>query len=417
MILHMLGGGPAQLSIIRRARELGYQLAVSDMNPAAPGLAEADFPSLASSFDKEAVLREARKTGSDFLITSGTDQPVLTAAEVSSALGLPYFLSPSQARVVTNKKYMKNAMRERGIPTRNFVFLKPGFRDEELMELRFPLVIKPLDSQGQRGVLRVESPAEIRENIHTVLGFSRKEEILAEEYYPSVELTISGWAEGGLPHILSITDRVTIDNGPHLGVCISHRYPSLCHGDWDILEDLTVRLTRMIGLERGPLYFQILSGREGYFVNEIACRLGGAYEDEFLPWLCAVPLLDLMIEMTAGREYNTSCLAETASFREGKHLSLQMFFCRPGIMGSQSGMEDVLNQDEILGGRFLLPEGTEIRPRENSTQRAGYFIAAADSPAGLNRIIKRSYELLSIQDKEGREMLQYDERMLFPDEK
>lgn len=417
MIIHMLGGGPAQLSLIRRAKELGYKVVVSDLNPQAPGLKEADYPSLASTFDETAVLRDARKYHSDFLVTAGTDQPVLTAARVSDALNLPYFLTPSQALIVTNKKNMKQAFLNHGIPTMDFTFLKPGFHDSELEDLHFPLVIKPLDSQGQRGVLRVENPEEIRRNISHVLSFSRQEEILAEEYYASTELTVSGWVEKGQTHILSITDRVTVDNGAHLGVCVSHRYPSLSHGDWDELETLTTKITAMIGLKNGPLYFQILSGDRGYKVNEIACRLGGAYEDEFLPWLCGVPLLDLMIEMTAGGDYNTDCLNNLSRIREGKYLSLQMFFSRPGRLLSREGMEKVLLSENILSGRFLLPRGTEIHSRENSTQRAGYFIARGQNPQDLNRLIRESYDLLQLKGQDGRNLIQFYERMLFPHEK
>ena len=414
MILHILGGGPAQLSAIRRAREKGCRTVVSDLNPRAPGLAEADFPSLASTFDEEAVYRDARRFGSDVIMTTGTDQPVLTAARVSDRLGLPYFLTPDQALRVTNKKVMKSAFREQGIPTMDFVFLKEDFREEELASLQFPLVIKPLDSQGQRGVMIVRSPGEIRENFRRVIGYSRQEEILAEEYYPSTELTVSGWAEEGRARILSITDRVTVDNGPHLGVCVSHRYPSLCHHRREELDGLTQALTEMIGLERGPLYFQILSGKRGFRVNEIACRLGGAYEDEFLPWMTGVPLMDIMIDMTAGRGYNCLSQEEIDRNLQDRFLSLQMFFCRPGEIGRQAGMDRVRTMEGIRGGRFLLEPGTVIRERENSTQRAGYFIVTGSSPEEVNRRIRSAYDQIVMESPAGESLIQFYKRMLFP---
>ncbi len=350
-------------------------------------------------------------------MTAGTDQPVLTAARVSEIRKLPYFLTVDQALMVTNKKVMKQAMAQRGIPTMKFTFLKKGFREEDLAGLSFPLVIKPLDSQGQRGVLKVDNPEEIRNHLDHVLSFSREEEILAEEYYPSVELTVSGWVEKGRSHILSLTDRVTIDNGPHLGVCLSHRYPSVRDHDSKTLEALTQELTCMIGLEEGPLYFQILYGERGYRVNEIACRLGGAYEDEFIPWLSGVPLRDLMIEMTSREGYNTESLRGVQEQKKGKFLSVQMFFCRPGIIQAQRGFEEVLSREGILSGAFLLKEGTRIVPRRNSTQRAGYFIACAASAEELNRRIRNAYRCLSITDPEDGEMIQFDRRMLFPYEK
>ncbi len=304
MILHILGGGPGQLSAIKRINDRDFKVIVSDLDPNAPGIKLSDYKSYASTFDEEGVFNDAIKFGSSHLMTTGTDQPVLTAARVSKRLNLPYFLTPEQALIVTNKKIMKNSMRNVDIPTMPFVILKEDFSDAEIKCLTFPLVIKPLDSQGQRGVLKVNSPGEIRDSFKTVLSFSRENEILAEEYYPSNEITVNGWVDNGKTKILMVTDRVTIDNGPHLGVCVSHRYPSIFHSRMDELKILINNLTEMIGLKYGPIYFQILGGDRGFVVNEIACRLGGAYEDEFIPVMTGVPIMDIMIDMTAGMEYN-----------------------------------------------------------------------------------------------------------------
>lgn len=410
----MLGGGPAQLSAVKRMRELGHRVVVSDFNRGAPAFQQADYHSSASTFDPESVGADAERFRSDALITTGTDQPVLTAAMVSEKLGLPYFLTVEQALVVTNKKNMKSAFTACRIPTMNYVILYEDFSDEELKVLQFPLVIKPLDSQGQRGVIKVFSIAEIRENFGKLLGFSRKREILAEEYYESTELTVNGWVEEGRSRVLMITDRVTVDSGPHLGVCVSHRYPSLYHRREEELRELVQKITEMIGLKRGPLYFQILAGAQGFRVNEIACRLGGAYEDEFIPFMTAFPLMDTMINMTSGKTYTLPDQNQIDYNLKGKFLSLQMFFTSPGKLDRQGGMDEVLSMKGILGGSFLLSPGTVIEPRENSTQRAGYFIVQGDSPTDVNRRINEAYEKLFMTDDGGLSMMQFYERMLFP---
>lgn len=412
----MLGGGPAQLAAVKRAGELGLDVLVSDFDQNAPAFQFCRFRSTASTFDSEAVGADALKFGSSFLMTTGTDQPVLTAATVSEKLGLPYFLSVPQARMVTNKKVMKEAFLRNAIPTARFAVLGEDFSDADLKGLSFPLVIKPLDSQGQRGVMKVESVTEIRANFQKLLCFSREKEILAEEFYPSDELTVNGWAVKGKPLVLMITDRVTIDNGPHIGVCLSHRYPSLYHHREAELRELAGRITTMIGLYEGPLYFQILAGGEGFKVNEIACRLGGAYEDEFIPPMTGFPLLDNMIELTGGGVRILPGQGEVDKKLKGQFLSLQMFFASPGILAVMEGMDEVRSLPGVLNGRFLLPAGTEIADRENSTQRAGYFIVTGLSAESLNRTIGKAYSLLRMEDSEGRNMLQFYERMMFPHE-
>lgn len=412
----MLGGGPAQIAAVRRAGELGLDVLVSDFDDKAPALSYSRYHSHASTFDTEAVETDAVKYGSSFLMTTGTDQPVLTAAMVSEKLELPYFLSVSQARMVTNKKVMKNAFLRHGIPTAPFTVLNEDFSHEDLKGLTFPLVIKPLDSQGQRGVMKVNSIEEIRNNFPRLLSFSREREILAEEYYPSDELTVNGWAVKGKPLTLMITDRITIDNGPHIGVCVSHRYPSLYHHREGELRELVGRITSMIGLEEGPLYFQILAGKEGFKVNEIACRLGGAYEDEFIPFMTGFPLLDNMLELTRGGDRILPDQADVDEKLSGKYLSLQMFFASPGILYILEGMEAVRSLPGVLSGRYLLPPGTEIVDRENSTQRAGYFIVTGTSRDSVNRTIKEAYNLIRMEDQSGGNMLQFYERMMFPNE-
>lgn len=414
MILHVLGGGPAQLNLIRRIKEKGHRVAVSDRNPSAPGLALADYPSTASSFDADAVIRAARKAGTERFLTLGTDQPVLTAARASEALDLPYFLNVPQARLVTNKADMKEMFREQGIPAAPYRLLEPGFAESELEGLRFPLVIKPLDSQGQRGVLRVGAADEIRSRMDEVLGFSREKRILAEEFYPSKEITLSGWVYRGRPYLFSITDRETVENDPYMGVCVSHRYPSRFHGDWDELEELSARICRAVGLKDGPIYFQILGGEQGYRLNEIACRLGGAYEDEFLPGLCGADPLDLLIEQTVNPDYTWDHPERMDELRDGQYFSLQMFFCRPGEIRSQRGMDRVLDIPGVRRGRFLLPEGTRIGNRENSTQRAGYFFMTGGSPDEINGMIDRAYDCLEIRNEEGSNMIERSKRMYFP---
>lgn len=389
---------------------------VSDFDGNAPAFRYCDFISRASTFDREAVLADARKFNADCLMTTGTDQPVLTAAAVSEKLGLPYFLTVEQALKVTNKKVMKEAFLRHDIPTASFRLLKDDFEEEDLAGMSFPLVIKPLDSQGQRGVMKVHTIAEIRENFSTLLGFSREREILAEEYYPSAELTVNGWAVDGKAMILMITDRVTVDNGPHIGVCVSHRYPSLHHGKEGDLQELVQRITTTIGLKNGPLYFQILAGEKGFMVNEIACRLGGAYEDEFIPFMTGFPLMENMIELTRGGNLHLPGHREIDSRLEGKYLSLQMFFAAPGILSRQEGMDRVLKIPGMRGGRFLLPEGAVVRNRANSTQRAGYFIVTGSSPRQINDRIQQAYNILVMEDSSGKSMIQLDERMYFPDE-
>ena len=86
MRLLILGGSSGQLSLINKAKELGHEVVVADYYPDAPGKKIADFSSESSTFDFEANLKTARKYKVEGVLTSGTDQPVYTAAQVAEKL-------------------------------------------------------------------------------------------------------------------------------------------------------------------------------------------------------------------------------------------------------------------------------------------------------------------------------------------
>src|SRR6056297_4270373 len=260
MKLLIVGGGQGQLRAIRRAQQAGIRTVVSDMNPDAPGAAIADAFARADTFDLDATADAARRHGADGIATLGTDQPVLTVTRAAEQLGLPHSLSVEQALALTNKRYMKRWLDECGLPHSPYRIVGPGVQLEELEGLRPPLVLKPVDSQGQRGVVRLESAAQVVEYLPESLSYSREGYAVVEEFYPGQEITFSGWVRDGRMYPLTITDRLTKPFYPHIGVCIAHTYPSRCFAEHGAkIVDISRRIVEGFGIRQGPLYFQMLS--------------------------------------------------------------------------------------------------------------------------------------------------------------
>ena len=417
MLIHIIGGGNGQLSLIRRCKSRGLEVLITDQSSDAPGIAEADFFEPASTFSTSETVAALKRFRSEQgrlpggIAVAGTDQPVLTAAETAEALGIGYFLDRRKALTFTNKKVMKNLLRESGIAVSPYVFFSESSGPQVLDELQFPVVVKPLDSQGQRGVLRLDSPSDVAARLPEVLSYSRQSEILAEEYYPSEEVTVSGWVCGGELYIFSVTDRRTVDFESSIGVCLAHHYPSRLNEKAAEIASLSRRVTEVSGIEEGPVYFQFLYGRKGLVVNEIAARLGGAYEDQFLPFICGVDTLDLLIDLSLGlpAAFDFTGIEHSAD----RVVSLQMFFCREGLIGTMSGMDSVLKLSGVRSGGFLVEPGTLILPRANSVQRAGYFLICCDSKRTADQIAEEAYSLLEIRSNDGENMIDVDRIMFF----
>lgn len=404
--LLILGGSNIQLNSVLRAKEKGHTVIVADYLEDAPGKKFADYGELTSTFDVEGCLSIARKYKIDGILTLGTDQPVLTCAKVADELGLPFFLNSEQAKAVTHKKIMKRIFKENNLPSAEFRFISSHFHDDELKGLRFPLVIKPLDSQGQRGVYKVSSLQQIRSLLPDVLSYSRENEILVEEFYESEEITLSGWVREGRTHLLTVTDRRTISRDLHIGICIAHNFPSkhlpVYYGE---IRELTDKIVKAFGIENGPIYFQMLIGLEGIKINEIACRIGGAYEDELLPVLTGVDILDMLIHHATGHEVDYSPLERYDLAKNTTHATVQMLFTKPGTIGMMTPMEEIMALPGAISGRYNYHLGSTVQEIQNATQRVGYMIFQSGSAESLRFKLEKALERIEIRNIQGGTML------------
>jgi biotin carboxylase len=416
--LMILGAGSCQLSAIHKIKELGYEAVVSDNRLDSPGKAIGDVSVLADTFSFEETYSAAKSLDIDGIMTSGTDQPVWTVNRVAHALNLPQLLEEQVALHVTNKKYMKEIFVNAGLPTAAYAILREDFEDHALSYVPGPYVVKPLDSQGQRGIFKLHSIEEIRHKLPEVLKYSRTDEILVEAYYDNSEVTVSGWAQDGRLHILTITDRVTFSSDDHIGVCTAHECPSRHLPQYGkTLIDYSHEICRVFDIKNGPIYFQFLIGDDGVYLNEIACRIGGAYEDIFIPAVTGVDLLQLNILSVVEPEGSkwqeaAEVLKDYRYHDKGLRVSVQLFFCKPGLIEELTPLEQLMAKPYILGAGYNIAVGQELGLIENASQRAGYMIVTGETEAAIQENLALAFDHLQVMTGEGENLVIRQERIL-----
>lgn len=401
-----LGSGNNQVYPIRRGRELGYYIIASDYFPSSEGKRSADAYLIADAFSPEKTFSASAWIKPDGILTTGTDQTVLTMAKVAEKLNLPCYISSETAVNVTNKRHMKELLKKHSIPINPFAYFSGGNADSSLHRLTSPYVTKPVDSQGQRGVYKLNTLEEVYSAYPSVVSYSRENCILLEEYYESDEITVSGWVTSGSVTILSVTDRVTFENGMHIGICSAHDYPSKYAARYrKEIEELTKKLVSVFAVTDGPIYVQFLVGNEGIRVNEVACRIGGAYEDIFIPECTGFDILAANYLLALGEEYSGAPFPGYDWAEPSCYLSSRLFFALPGKVRSLRGMDEVRSRDSVLAGEFHIREGEEIEYIQNATARAGYVIVVAESRKLLRKEIAGVFSILEILDKDGNNLI------------
>lgn len=403
----MVGAGSCQLNAIKKIKDMGHYVIAADYNDWTEGKSMADAHVKADAFDQNEIYSAALAYNIDGILTVGTDQPVYTVNVVAEKLKRAHFLDAETALWVTNKKAMKHRFTQFKIPTVPYAVVRKSFSAMSMVGIKPPYVIKPIDSQGQRGIFKVDTIDDIRQKFDEVLSYSREDEILVESFYESEEITVSGWVDSGKPHILTVTDRLTFPPEEKIGVCFAHQYPSKFHRVMDDkINQLVSDICCAFDIRKGPFYFQFLIGERGILVNEIACRIGGAYEDTTIPYVTSFDILKANIEGVIDETHQVNLnLTLNSSLRDQKHFSTQLFFYTPGQIAFQTPIQTIKKHPFILDAGYNFREGDEIGVIENASQRAGYMIVTAASTSELEKHIALAFDTLVVRNNQGESMV------------
>ena len=422
--LLVVGAGRGQCGLVRRGIEHGLRVLVSDRDPGAPGAGLAERLLVADTFDPAgtvAAIRDLQPQGLrlDGVATAGTDQPVLTVAAVAEAFGLGGALPYATALAVTNKSVMKRRLNELGLPTLAWRLVGPedaGSRANVVRDVApegapsGAAVLKPMDSQGQRGIFLVHEDAEVFGYLPQTLSYSRESRAMLERFYPSDEVTLSGWVHGGRLYPLLLTDRATMTAGPHIGICPAHRYPSKHFSGYGTqIVSICSRFVEGFGIQAGPVYVQLLIGSEGVVINEVACRIGGAYEEVLVPAMTGVDLLDMQLELAMDGRLSARSVAalERASraWPPRGFATTVLAFTGEGRVAHVGDAAVLSALPGVRGAGYLLDEGTTIGTLVNSTGRAAWGVLTASSRHQMNRRVHRFYDALEVVSDSGADLV------------
>lgn len=406
MRLMVLGGGNCQINLIKRAKKRGHYIILVDYLKDCPASKITDEHDLISTFDIEGVIKVAENRNIDAIVTTGTDQPVLTAAVVAERLHLSFYVDSAVAKAVTNKRIMKDIFRKSGIPNVPYKLISKDFDEKELEPISFPAVLKPVDSQGQRGVFLVNNLQEVKEKLSETLTHSREDKALIEEYYENDELTVNGWVYDGNVKIISVVDRVTIRETKNIGVCLCHNFPSVHLKKYhNQIEAVTNQIVSAFSIKNGPIYFQYFVGEQGLKVNEIAMRIGGAYEDITIPLLSGVDIAGLLLDFIEKGSCDLRKLKQYSLRQNEKCLSTQLFFCRPGTIIYIIPKKDILKLSGVAKVYYAIEKGSEIKEIEDATARAGYIIVQGNSFENMIDNVNNVFNALEVRGSKSNNLV------------
>lgn len=185
--LLLLGGSRYILPVIEAAHTIGCYVITCDYLPDNIAHKYSDEYHNVSIIDKDAVLELAKKLKIDGIMSFACDPGVTTAAYVAEKMGLPHSGSYESVNILQNKGRFRQFLKENGfnVPVaKGYTSVNDALKDVDMFN--WPVIVKPTDSAGSKGVTRVDRPEDLKKSIEYALSFSHCNEFIVEDFLEKV---------------------------------------------------------------------------------------------------------------------------------------------------------------------------------------------------------------------------------------
>jgi biotin carboxylase len=372
--LLILGAGVYQAPLIETAQQLGYEAIVVSVPGPYPGIRRADRFLPIDTSDADAVLAVAEECGIDGVVTSGSDAGVRALGRVAERLNLP---GPSSdvARTCTDKALMKRSLRRAGIPTADFdVASSLEQAARAAYGLGYPVVVKPVDSSGSRGVSRVKEPAGLTQAWRWARANSRSRTVLVERYLDGREFGAQVFVLGGEVAASFVhDDRVTQSA---CSTPFGHSLPSTLSPDVQRLAiEMIHETVTAFGIRDCACNFDFVLVDGAPVILEVGARAGGTGLPECVSIHAGFDFYERLVRLAVG---DRTPFTPTGGCAVAAQL---LRSSRTGVLRSIDVPEAVRRDPNLRELKLDLAPGDPVREFQVGPDRLGHVVAVGTSTA------------------------------------
>ena len=370
----IFGVGELQESIIRRAKAMG--LFVVGIDPCADAHCRdiVDAFEIIDGQDYEGTLAVAHKYNICAVVTAATDKPLVMMARVAKDLHLPFY-SKETAEISTDKFKMKECFRKAGIPCANGGLIKSIDEAEELV---YPVILKPRDNSGSRGVILCRNKAELETAFNEAMQYTKLDSVLVEEFIEGQEYSIEGLHYGGKNEVIQFTEKRTTPF-PY-NVELGHVQPAnLSDMHKNQIRSIVEKIGKALGFENCPSHTELKINDRGIYVIETSPRLGGDYITSTLtPLSTGVNIEDQLLHIALGEKVD--CTAKYSQYSGVRFFS----FDADSIITAVPERDLVLGWPHVVDYSFKLSVNDHVNLITSSLNRYGHIILQAGNRESID---------------------------------
>ena len=385
--LMLLGGIRYLLPVIETAHKYGYWVITVDYLPDNIAHKYSDEYHNVSILDKEAVLELAQELKIDGILSFAVDPGVVTAAYVAERMGLPFSCSYRSACVLQNKALFRQFLADNGfnVPTaKGYLSVKTALRDVDIFH--WPVIVKPTDSAGSKGVTKVDRPEDLRGAAELAFASSHSNSIIIEDY-----LEKSGFSSGSESFFV---DGKLMFNGfydQYFDEKAANPYtPSAECWPADkpesVLEEVRSELQRLgdllhFGTGLFNVEWRVCTDGKVYLM-EVSPRAGGNRLAEILKYATGVDLVDAEVQKAMGERVNRIHEPRYSGF-----FAIQVLHSFSDGYFDSLEVDSQFEKNNLIEKEIRVKKGDWISSFTGANAAIGTLFVKADSRKGLSLIL------------------------------
>lgn len=400
--LLILGAGSAQIDLIEYAKRIGLEVYVCSYTSTDKGIPLADVFAEIDIVDAKSIEGYAKENDIKYIYSIGSDIAVPSFCRAAENLGLFHFVSSKTAEICCSKHLMRAALGA------DNPFNVPFVVCETLADAKtaafYPLMIKPVDSQGQRGVFRADNFEELSRCFDRSMRYSRSGKVILEKYISGREVSVNAYVRQGEIIFFMLSDRESFADLAG-GIVKAHHLPSVFEETQthEAIIELVRDTVKRLGIENGPVYFQIKVSDGRPYLIEVTPRLDGCHMWRLIREYCGVDLLEMTMQHLLGKHID---VPEYQVSRIPVHTE---FFCEmPNTAFHAEKYQDYPADYK----KMYYDTGETVKPMNGRMEKCGYRIFRSPRKIGLvggsgfiGRYFQEMYadkaELIEVSRKNG----------------
>lgn len=405
--LLIIGSDAGDLNIVLAAKQMGVYTIVADGiadRAKTPAKVAADEAWDVNYSDTDLVVKKCREAGVDGVFAAYSENRVLAACRIAARLGTPFYATEEQVNITRNKRLFKELCAKYAIPTpRDYCFSYP-MSDEEKKAVEYPVIVKPADSAGRKGISVCYSADELDEAIDYAVSKSLSKSIVIEDYLSGVEFASVYTVADGKISLSAVNEKnITDDQEVVTGLCDFLISPASSYHRY--LEELDAKvrdLIRGIDIQNGVVFFQGMVTDKKIYIFEMGYRINGNNDFYIIEKYNGINFMKMMISYSLCGEMGDDLSRDNPLYPQ--YACSLLFYAHAGTIGTMR-YEELTKHPKIMDVKVLQAEGLTIAEDGSTGQCVLRLKLFADTLEEVVGIVEYAQKHMVVNDVDGNNML------------